>query len=105
MNTIAARDARIEKLENELATIRAEGMTRADVAKQQEALRIALAVVEAANGLWVTDKPEFWTGEDIVIDGTTYRAASGFTLRANEGTYHRQDFSAAIAKVKEVLGE
>ena len=64
----------------------------------EAALRTALTALEAADGAWATDEPFFRTYDAEMWGGKQY-------MRAEHETYHRQDFSAAIAKVKEVLGE
>ena len=62
-----------------------------------DALRYAIHQLVTRNGNWCTDNPEFWTGEEIVIEGTTYHAATGMTLRASEDTYWRDDTTDAAS--------
>ena len=116
VDTIAARDARIAELEGmmEIAAAEYAGERRyrehlqVEVAAKDQALRTALHTLEAADGAWATDEPRLMDAPDRDGELSEWHPDSIWEpdhMRADRGTYHRQDFSAAIAKVKEALGE
>ena len=125
MNTIAARDAKIKEMEasdddaNRLLTAANDIILKLqsdhnflyeECGRPEQALRAALHTLETAQGYWVTDQPQ-WVIEGLYDEGngpafmTKPDEEENVALLADSNTYHRQDFSAAIATVKEALGE
>ena len=113
VNTIAQRDTRIAKLEENLRLEKQSATTwlhmvwkrNGDIDRKEAALRDALHALETAQGLWVTDKAQFRHWASATTAYHVEPKEEGDFLTAMDGTYWRQSFPKQIAKIKAALGE